>query len=101
MAQHTCNILSLNASGGASWQWNNGATSQGISVTPLTTTIYSVTALTTSGSINCPSSSSIQVIVYPNPTLTATSSRSVMCKGETNTLTVSGANTYTWSSNKQ
>ena len=98
-ATSTCvgNPVNLNASSAGTWLWSNGATSQAVQVTPNTTTVYSVTALTTSGSINCPASASIQVTVYQNPTLTATSSRSVMCKGENNTLSVSGASTYTWS----
>ena len=89
--------INLNASAAGTWLWSNGATSQGISVTPNSSGVYSVTALTTSGSINCPSSSSIQITVYPNPSITAVSSRSAMCKGESNTLTVSGASTYSWS----
>jgi hypothetical protein len=97
-ATSTCfgGIVSLNASNAGTWQWNNGATSQGISVTPNLTSIYSVSALTSSGNINCPSSASIQIAVFPNPSLTATSSRSTMCKGETNTMSVTGASSYTW-----
>ncbi|MEI6020522.1 MAG: T9SS type A sorting domain-containing protein, partial [Bacteroidota bacterium] len=95
----TCigNAVNLSASSAGTWLWSNGATSQGISVTPTVNLIITCTALTTSGSINCPASASIQVTVYQNPTLTATSSRSAMCKGENNTLTVGGASTYTWS----
>jgi len=39
------------------------------------------------------------VTVNPNPTVTASAQRTVMCKGETNTLTASGAATYSWSTN--
>jgi hypothetical protein len=94
----TCigNGVNLSASNAGTWLWSNGATSQGVLVTPTATSIYSCVALTSSGSIVCPASASIQVTVFQNPTLTATSSRSAMCKGETNTLTVTGASTYTW-----
>ena len=87
----------LSASGANSYAWNNGFTTSNIQVSPSSTTLYTLSALTTSSGINCPSSGSIQVIVKPNPTVTAVASRSVMCKGESNILTVSGASNYNWS----
>lgn len=38
----------------------------------------------------------IQITVNPVPQLSATASHSIICRGEINTLTVSGANTYSW-----
>lgn len=38
----------------------------------------------------------IQITVNPAPQLTATAIRTVICKGETTTLTATGANSYTW-----
>jgi hypothetical protein len=38
------------------------------------------------------------VTVNPLPTLTVTPTKATVCKGETNTLTVSGAQSYTWTS---
>ncbi len=38
-----------------------------------------------------------QLTVNPLPILTAIAARTLFCKYDTNTLTVSGANTYTWS----
>jgi hypothetical protein len=86
----------LTATGANSYNWSNGFTSASILVNPTATSIYSVAALTTSSGINCPSTASIQVSVKPNPTVTATPARTVMCKGESNTVTVSGASTYSW-----
>jgi hypothetical protein len=37
------------------------------------------------------------VTVKSNPTITATASRTNMCRGENNTLNVSGASNYSWS----
>ena len=87
----------LNASGANTYAWSNGFNTANIQVNPTSTTLYTLTALTTSSGINCPSTGSIQVVVKPNPTLTATASRTAMCKGESNVLTVSGAQTYSWS----
>jgi hypothetical protein len=93
-----CNgeTATLTASSANSYAWNNGFTSAVIQVNPLTTTVYSLTALTTSAGINCPSYSSFQVVVKPTPILTAIASRTNMCKNENNTITVSGASSYSW-----
>ena len=90
------NSATLQASGANSYLWSNGAPSAITIVTPSANTVYSVSALTNSGSINCPSSASIQVVINPNPTITIVASNSVVCKGETCTVTASGAQTYSW-----
>ncbi len=87
----------LQASGGNTYNWSNGGPSAINIVNPSSTTIYSVSALTNSGSINCSSSASIQVVVKPNPSITVVPSRSVICKGETANVSATGAQTYTWS----
>ena len=87
----------LIASQANTYNWSNGFTTAGILVTPAATTVYSLTALTTSVGVNCPSAASIQVNVLPNPVVTASSTRSVMCKGENNTIVATGAATYSWS----
>lgn len=86
----------LTASGANTYAWNNGLTSAAIQISPLTNTIYSLTALTNSSGINCPSSASVQVIVKAVPSLTASATRTSMCRNESNVINVSGANTYTW-----
>ncbi len=93
-----CNgqTATLTASGGNNYAWSNGFTSTVVLVNPTTSSSYSVAALTSSSGINCPSSASIQITVKPNPTVTAVANRSVMCKGESNAVNVSGAATYSW-----
>jgi hypothetical protein len=88
---------SITASGANTYLWSNGFTSPGIQVTPNSTTLYTLTALSSSSGINCPVNGSVQVLVKAIPSLTVTSSRNQMCKGESNTIFVTGANTYTWS----
>ncbi len=85
------------ATGANTYNWSNGFNTAAIQVSPSSNTVYTVSALTTSGSINCASAGSVQVQVKPLPSVTITASKNEICKGETATLTASGANTYTWS----
>lgn len=87
----------LTASGADTYTWSNGFQTSSIPVTPSGSTSYTVSAITSSGNINCPSSTVFQVNVNPNPTVSAVPTRSFMCAKENNTLTASGANTYSWS----
>lgn len=85
----------LTASGANTYTWNTGATTSTINVNPTATTMYSVTGTT---AINgCTTSVTHTLIVNPNPTVTATSSSTVICTTQSATLTAGGATTYTWS----
>ena len=81
----------LSASGGSGYNWSTNWPFSSLTVTPAITTVYSVTA---NGPNTCPGSNSTTVTVNPNPTITATAQRTVMCKGEKNTITASGAASY-------
>lgn len=83
----------LTASGATSYSWTNGPNTANYTVTPSSTTNFSVIG---SFSTGCTSTSTTQVIVNPNPTLSI-SGTSVICTGESTTLTVTGASNYTWS----
>ncbi|MFH0895300.1 MAG: gliding motility-associated C-terminal domain-containing protein [Bacteroidota bacterium] len=82
----------LTASGGTTYAWNTGATTNPIIVSPATTTTYSVTG-TTSG---CSGSSTCVVTVnqIPVPTITGDT---LVCSGSTTILTATGGTTYLWS----
>ena len=84
--------ITLVASGASSYTWNTGDISSAISVTPGTTTDYTVYG--SNGS--CTGSQTVSVFVNPNPTLVTTASSSTICVGNTTSLSVSGANSYTW-----
>lgn len=88
------NSVNLNASGATSYSWNTGATTSGIAVSPTITTTYSVTGSTGS----CNDTKTGMVTVNPNPVLSASTSNTLICAGQTVTLTASGASTYSWSS---
>ncbi|MDI1355423.1 MAG: gliding motility-associated C-terminal domain-containing protein, partial [bacterium] len=90
----TGSTASLSASGAATYTWLPGNVSGSlITVNPMTTTIYTITA---TSSLGCVNSSTLSQLVSVSPTVTASSSSTVVCAGIPATLTAMGANTYTW-----
>lgn len=89
------NSVVLTASGASGYLWNTGQSSPSLSLSPLATTIYTVTG-TTNG---CSAIGTFTQQVLQLPTLVVSGATNVVCKGETVTLSVSGASTYTWNTN--
>jgi hypothetical protein len=85
--------VTLLASGASTYSWNTGATTPQIIVSPSVTTVYTVTG--SNGS--CSSIKTATVFVNTTPTVNIVSSSSVICAGQSVTLTASGASTYSWS----
>ena len=81
----------LAALGGTSFLWNNGSTSQAISVS--NAGVYSVTVTDANG---CSNSTTATVSVNPLPTVTIAGNTAI-CAGNSTTLTASGADSYQWS----
>lgn len=85
---------SISATGALSYTWNPGAlTASLITVTPVTTTVYSLTAANAAG---CTTTATYSLVVNANPTLTALTSNTAVCAGQSATLIAAGAQTYTW-----
>jgi uncharacterized protein YjdB len=83
----------LTASLGDSYLWSTGETTQSITVSPLSTTTYSVTV--TSGIQE--DTDDVTVFVNPNPDVVILNGESVdIMSGDFVTLSASGANTYEW-----
>lgn len=85
----------LMASGVSTFTWSTGLNTASISVTPTSTTVYTVT-----GNLAGCSSSAINtatVTVVSSPTANAGSSQTLICLSPTVSLTGSGVSTYTWS----
>jgi hypothetical protein len=82
---------SLTASGASTFTWNSGQTGSVVVISPLTTTIYSV-----SGANSCTPSASYTQVVNPSPMLNISSSPSVSCSGNPVFISVSGAVSYNW-----
>jgi hypothetical protein len=83
-------IFTITLGGAISYSVSGGSAT----VTPVTTTSYSVIGEDANGCVSPPA---IATVTVSNVNLTITGNTGV-CLGETTTLTVSGANTYTWDS---
>ncbi len=81
----------LTASGATTYTWDSGPQTNSVTVNPASTTIYTVSG--TAGT--CTGSATSTVTVIGQPTISITGNTSI-CSGSSTTLTVSGANSYTW-----
>lgn len=87
------NSFIMNPTGANTYTYSSGSNT----VTPTGNTTYTVTGSSAMGCIASPVTSS--VVVNTIPSLTTSATPTLICNGETATLTVSGANTYIWSTN--
>jgi hypothetical protein len=88
--------LSSNAIGGTgtiTYSWTNNGTYSVVVVSPTASAIYTISATDAN---NCVTNVTVNVFVTPGPNITTISSSSVICVGQTATLTANGALTYTW-----
>ncbi|HMC00861.1 MAG TPA: T9SS type A sorting domain-containing protein [Flavobacteriaceae bacterium] len=81
----------LTATGGTSYQWSNGSTSQSITVSPEITTTYWVEVIEN----NCSSFDEVTVEVA-EPILAYAGKDVTICSGESVELTASGGSKYVW-----
>ncbi len=82
----------LSASGGTGYIWSTTETSSGITVSPASTTTYTVTG--TDGT--CSNTASFQVVVNALPVIGIGGNNSI-CEGTSTTLTATGGASYLWS----
>ncbi|MBR4198765.1 MAG: S8 family peptidase [Bacteroidales bacterium] len=85
--------VNLAISGGTSHTWNTGATTNSITVSPNTTTTYTVTS---NANNQCSTTDTVTVTVRPYVSTTI-SRDTTICVGETVSLTVNGGTSRTWS----
>ena len=85
----------LTAQGALSHTWTNFPPGSNIGLNPLSSGIYTVSG---TGTGPCIVSKTVSLIVHASPTLTILG-RLAICTGETSTLSVSGANSYSWNTN--
>ncbi len=86
------NTANLLAGGANSYTWSTGSNAININVTPSVTTSYSIAG---TNSLGCVGTQTFNLVVNPNPTVSASSSPPSICKGEATTLTAVGAVNYT------
>jgi hypothetical protein len=82
----------ISASGAATYSWSNGSTSAQITVTPSATTMYTLTGFNGA----CSNTLSITQSVTALPNLTVSQTHTQICAGQSTTLTVNGAASYSW-----
>jgi gliding motility-associated-like protein len=86
----------LTATGATDYHWSNGlGTGASHTVSPTTTTNYSVTA--SDAATGCSAVVATSVSVNPLPVVTIQSSQTTLCENGTVTMTASGGITYLWS----
>lgn len=90
----------LTVSGATNYTWSpaaslNTANSATVTASPAGTTTYTVFGANATG---CAGTTTVMVTVTPNPTITLTPNATV-CPNSSNSLTASGAASYTWSPN--
>jgi hypothetical protein len=93
--------VTLTASGGTSYEWNDGSATASKSYSPTATTTYIVTV---TNSNNCSSSKSRSISVNTLPTASIAvseisglaSNDGIVCSGESLSLTASGGTSYLW-----
>lgn len=86
------NTATISVTGALTYTWSNTSNSNSIVVSPTTSTTYSVIG----SNSNCLGSASVSITVNPNPVISIVSNQSLICAGQSATLTASGAITYTW-----
>jgi hypothetical protein len=84
----------LQATGAQNYTWSTGATSDSLRVSPNVTTTYTVTGVNSNG---CAGKAVVTVTVKPGPNLMVAPHDSIVCPGQQVFLSVSGAQSYTWS----
>lgn len=82
----------LTASGGTSYAWSNGSTSDGALVTPMTTTTYSV--VVSNSSCSDTAYHTVTAFITPHPWI---SGEATACMGDSVTLTAHTGTAFLWS----
>lgn len=93
-------VISVPFTAGLNYQWsNNGTPIVGATSNTVMASVSGNYSVAITGGTNCSVSSLSQsVSVNPTPTINVVSSSSIICVGQSATLTASGASTYSWTS---
>jgi len=87
--------ITLSTNAGSNIQWSHGPTTPSVLVTPTVNTSYTLIGVSSS-STGCSGTVVVNVTVNPLPSVSAASFPTVVCQGNTGTLTSFGATSYTW-----
>lgn len=87
------NTTTLTGSGATSYTWTPGnLVGTSVIVNPQSNTIYTVIGILG----NCGGTNTVEIVANPVPTISTSASNSMICQGESVTLTATGALSYTW-----
>lgn len=87
--------ITINVSGAGSYTWFPGENNAVITVTPSSSTFYTVFGTNTLS--GCTSSAGVGISVLPSPLVSLLATPAKLCVGSTATLNAFGASTYAWS----
>jgi hypothetical protein len=85
--------LVLSAQGAGTYTWSSGGSGNSTTVSPFTSTAYTVTGTSAQG---CTNSAVYSHVVFSVPVINILSSHGISCPGYPVVLTAQGAATYTW-----
>ncbi len=85
--------ITLTASGGSSYLWNNGETSSNIIVSPGSSTTYAVSGTNAQG---CSATGTFEVLVSPPPSMNISASQNPICQGDSVTISSTGSTQVSW-----
>lgn len=88
--------LGLGATGAPNYTWSTGANGSSLVFTPTASSVYSVVG----ANGTCRDTVFVPVTVYALPVFTTIASSSVICSGESAIISVTGSDTYSWSTNQ-
>jgi hypothetical protein len=85
--------VNLNAGGGTTYTWSTGSNNTSISVSPSVTSTYSIIGTSVQG---CTNTAALTLTVLPLPVINISSTNTLICEGDSSTLTASGGVNYFW-----
>ncbi|MBL7931781.1 MAG: T9SS type A sorting domain-containing protein [Bacteroidia bacterium] len=86
-------ILSLNATGAPNYTWSTGDNGAALAITPTVSATYSVIG----ANGTCRDTVYIPILVYQLPVISTSQSSSLICAGESATISLTGTDSYSWS----
>jgi hypothetical protein len=85
--------------GNSNYNWNTGSSSfntQNVTASLTAPAVFTLSANTSSAGISCPSTKTVDVGIYYNPTITAVPDRTTICRFEFVDIIAGGGVTYNW-----
>jgi len=84
----------FSATGANTYNWSNGMSGSQITVSPATSSTYTVTGTNLNG---CTNTATVSITVNASPTININANPQSICIGSSTIISASGANTYSWS----